>query len=256
MADSDGRFVWYELMTNDTSAAKKFYPAITGWGTQPFGTASSYEMWTSGGTPIGGMMNISEDQKKRGIPPHWLPYVGVSNVDETTAKAEKLGAKALVPPTDIPDVGRFSVIADPQGAVFGIVASDNPDATADFSPKVGEFSWHELTTDDHVAAFDFYRELFGWDKTSEFDMGAMGIYQMYGKNGQTYGGMFSKSAEMKMPPVWVCYVRVKDVNAAVDSVNKGGGKVINGPMEVPGGDWIAQCTDPQGAFFAVHQIKS
>ncbi|HEY8165589.1 MAG TPA: VOC family protein [Gemmatimonadaceae bacterium] len=255
MADTDGRFVWYELLTSDTSGAKKFYPAVTGWGTQPFGSDGSYEMWTNKGSPMGGMMNISEEQKKRGIPPHWLPYIGVSNVDDTTARAGKLGAKTLVPPTDIPDVGRFSVIADPQGAVFGIVSSNNP-MKADFSPEVGEFSWHELTTDDHVAAFDFYSKLFGWTKTSEFDMGAMGIYQMYGKNNETYGGMFNKTPEMKMPPVWVCYVRVNDVNAAADAIKKGGGQVINGPMEVPGGDWIAQATDPQGAFFAVHQKKA
>jgi uncharacterized protein len=256
MADSDGRFVWYDLMTTDKNAAKKFYPSITGWGTQPFGNDGAYEMWTTGGNPIGGVMNINEEQKKRGVPPHWLDYVSVSSVDDTTAKAQKLGAAALVPPTDIPDVGRFAVIKDPQGAVFGIYSSNNPQGSADFSPEVGQFSWHELMTDDSNAAFDFYRELFGWDKTGEFDMGAMGIYQMYGLNGQMYGGMFTKSPDMKMPPVWVSYVRVKDVNAAVDAIKKGGGQVINGPMEVPGGDWIAQATDPQGAFFAVHEKKS
>lgn len=253
MAASDGRFVWYELMTTDTSAAKKFYPAVTGWSTQAFD--KSYEMWTSGGTPLGGMMNLSGDQKKRGIPPHWLPYVGVSSVDATTAQAGKLGGKALVPPTDIPDVGRFSVIADPQGAVIGIYSSKNPAANGDFSPEVGEFSWHELMTTDYVAASDFYRQLFGWEKIDEFDMGPMGIYHMYGKNGQMYGGMFNKSPDMP-PPMWWCYVRVNDVNTAVDAVKKGGGQVMNGPMEVPGGDWIAQCADPQGANFAVHQKKA
>lgn len=256
MSASDGKFVWYELLTTDTAAAKKFYPAITGWGTQPFGGDTQYEMWTNGGTPIGGVMNLSDEHRKQRIPPHWYPYIGVSNVDDMASKAQKLGARTIVPPTDIPNTGRFAILADPQGAVFGVVSGDNPHATADFSPNVGEFSWHELLADDHAAEFDFYSKLFGWDKISEFDMGPMGIYQMYGRNGQTYGGMFTKSADMKMPSAWICYVRVNDVKSAADAVTKGGGKIVNGPMEVPGGDWIAQATDPQGAFFAVHEKKS
>jgi predicted enzyme related to lactoylglutathione lyase len=260
MADSYGAFVWYELLTPDKSVAKKFYPSITGWGTQPFGQAG-YEMWTSGGTPMGGMMNINEEQKKRGVPPHWCPYIGVAKVDATTAQSQKLGGTTVVPPTDIPEVGRFAILKDPQGAVYGIVSSEGtsnpPSENPNFDPQVGQVSWHELMTTDHPAALDYYTKLYGWEKQSEFDMGKeMGMYEMFGKNGQMYGGMFNKTAEMKFPPNWLCYVRVNDLNAAIEAVKKGGGQIMNGPMEVPGGDVIAQCSDPQGAFFALHEKKS
>jgi len=256
MADSEGRFVWYELTTTDAAAAKRFYPPITGWGTQPFGGGSSYEMWSINGAPLGGIAALNDEQKKRGIGPHWLPYISVSDVDAKAKQTEKLGGKVIYPPTDIPNAGRFAILADPQGVSIGIYAPTGGDGGAgDFSPKVGEFSWHELLTTDHNAAFDFYHQLVGWEKQQEFDMGPMGIYQMYGKNGQMYGGMFTRSPEMP-PPMWWCYVRINDVNDAVEAVKKGGGQLLNGPMEVPGGDWIAQFADPQGARFAVHQKKA
>ncbi len=121
-------------------------------------------------------------------------------------------------------------------------------------PKKGNFSWHELTTSDSVAAFDFYSKIFGWEKTSEFDMGApMGIYQMYGQGGEPYGGMMTRTPEMP-PPNWLCYIMVDDAKAAAERIKSGGGKVLVGPMQVPGesGDWVAIATDPQGAATAVH----
>ena len=122
-------------------------------------------------------------------------------------------------------------------------------------PQIGEFSWHELATHDQPAAFRFYEKLFGWEKTSAMDMGPGGVYQMYGRAGVPMGGMFNKPAEMPGPPSWLHYIRVDDVNRAVDVTNGRGGKIVNGPMEVPGGDWIAQGMDPQGGMFAVHAKK-
>ena len=81
------------------------------------------------------------------------------------------------------------------------------------------------------------------------------MYQMFSRNGVMLGGMFNASPQMPAPPGWLHYVLVDDVNRAVEAVTSGGGQVLNGPMEVPGGDWIAQCTDPQGAMFAVHARK-
>jgi predicted enzyme related to lactoylglutathione lyase len=177
----------------------------------------------------------------------------VRDADATAAEAKRLGATVLKEPADIPEVGRFAVLQDPQGAEFAIFTPLRGAEAPDQSPRPGEFSWHELTTTDHVAAFDFYRRLFGWEKRSEHDMGPMGIYQIYGQGGRDYGGMFDKTADMPMPPHWLCYVSVDDVRRAADAVTRGGGQVINGPMQVPGGSWVAQCLDAQGAMFAVHQ---
>ena len=258
MSDAEvrGRFLWYELMTTDLEKAKAFYTAVVGWGVQKADMPEmTYYMWNCGKESVGGLMDLPEEARKMGAPPNWLAYVGTPHVDRTVDQANRLGGKTVVPPTDIPKVGRFAVLSDPQGAVFAIFTPAEPPGPGG-PPAVGNFSWHELLTTDHVAAFDFYNALFGWEKADSMDMGPMGIYQMYGRQGHTLGGMFNKPKEMPAPPHWLLYVRVDDVNAAAGEVKKSGGKVINGPMEVPGGDLIVQCLDPSGAVFALHQRKS
>jgi predicted enzyme related to lactoylglutathione lyase len=248
-----GRFVWYDLMTSDPSSAIDFYSKITGWGTTQWPNPQMpYTMWTVGEAPIGGVVKIEDEMLKNGVPPHWLAYVGVPDVDATAARATELGGAVLHPPTDIPEVGRFAVITDPQGAMIAIYSSTNPEPNAG-DPQPGTFSWHELTSTDHAAGWSFYSELFGWEKAGDFDMGPpVGVYQLYGQGGKQYGGMWTKTPDMPMPPNWLYYVMVSDIDTAADQVKSLGGQVINGPMEVPGGDRIAQCIDPQGAMFALH----
>jgi predicted enzyme related to lactoylglutathione lyase len=246
-----GRFVWHDLMTKDPPAAIEFYKKVVGWGTQEWNGPTPYTMWTADNTPIGGVMAMPAAEN---APPHWLGYVSTPDVDATVAEATRRGASTHVPPTDIPTVGRFAVLMDPQGASFAVFTSTNQSAAGDDTPKQGDFSWHELATTDPVAAFDFYQALFGWEKTSAMDMGDMGVYQMFGLNGVPFGGVFKKSAEMPGPPSWAHYIKIADVQRAVDVVKNNGGQVLNGPMEVPGGDWIANCMDPQGGVFAVHAV--
>jgi predicted enzyme related to lactoylglutathione lyase len=239
-----GRFVWYDLMTTDPGGAADFYTKIAGWGTQRWeGSATPYTMWTNRETPLGGVMQMMPEMAGQ-MPPHWVGYVGVPDVDDTAAQAQSLGGKVLTPPMDIPEVGRFAVISDPQGAAIAI-----------FTPKEGA-PGHELTTTDHQSAYDFYQKLFGWEKTGDFDMGEAGTYQMYGQGATPLGGMWTKPADMPMPPNWLYYIRVPDVDTAAERVKELGGQVLNGPMEVPGGDRIAQCLDPQGAAFAVHSRRA
>jgi uncharacterized protein len=244
-----GRFVWHELLTADPDAAQKFYSKVMGWGTQVFPGPEPYTMWKAGDNMVGGMMPLPPDAV---APPHWLGYVSTANVDRTADAAQQKGATIMVPPTDIPDVGRFAVLTDPFGAEFAIYQAKEGSAGPGGSPKEGEFSWHELTTSDVTAAFDFYQSLFGWEKTSAMDMGELGVYQMFGVDGDTFGGMFKQPPDMPGPPSWQHYVKVDDVKRVVEVVKADGGQVINGPMEVPGGDWIANCIDPQGAVFALH----
>jgi predicted enzyme related to lactoylglutathione lyase len=158
-------------------------------------------------------------------------------------------------PTSVPDVGRFAVLDDPQGATFAIFQPLSPGAPPAGMPAVGEFSWHELPTTDHAAAFAFYATLFGWAPTEAMDMGAQGVYQMFGQGGTTYGGIFNRM-HAEVPPHWLHYVRVADLDRALDAVRQGGGHVLAEPMEVPGGDHIAQCVDPQGARFALHAAST
>jgi predicted enzyme related to lactoylglutathione lyase len=249
-----GQFVWYELISPDPDGAKKFYSPITGWGTQAFD--KDYTMWTTGGAPFAGLYRLSPEMRQQGIPPHWMPYVEANNVDETVRLASSLGGKAFVGPQDIPNVGRFALIQDPQGARFGVYKASGPSRSWDGTPTLGRMSWHELMTTDSQKAFEFYRKLFGWDKTSEMDMGGGNMYRMFGK-GQPFGGMFNRPPEMaNMPPFWLPYIFVKDTKKAVDAASKSGAFIQRPPMEVPGGGTIAIIGDPQGAAIAFHSATA
>lgn len=260
-----GHFVWYELMTTDPAAAQGFYSAVTGWGTAPFeGMEPPYTMWMRGEVPLGGVTELPAPARQEGAPlrdagapSHWLASISTGDVDAAAERTRALGGSVRMPPMDIPQVGRYAVLVDPQGAQFAVYKSSQQAPAGDREAEPGEFSWHELATTDHRAAFAFYSDLFGWVKTSEFDMGEAGIYQMYGRREDLpLGGMFDKPAEMPGPPAWVLYVRVPGLDRAVATVSERGGQVVNGPMEVPGGDRIAQCLDPQGALFALHEKAS
>lgn len=252
-----GRFVWYDLMSTDLDAAKNFYTKLIGWGTAPFeGGPMPYTMWTNGETPLGGMMPLPEQAQKAGAPPHWLSYIAVENVDKTVEQATGLGASILMAAQEIPMVGRFAGIADPQGAVIAVFTPAGDTPGHDGPPQPGEFSWHELATDDWQKARDFYQTVFGWEKKEEMDMGELGTYYMYGRPGEPIplGGMFNRPKEMPAN-AWLYYAMVDDVHAKVEEVKKLGGTLLNGPMEVPGGDFVAQFMDPQGAAFALHSTK-
>lgn len=246
-----GRFDWYDLMTTDVAGAKAFYTKVIGWKMAPF-EQGEYEMWSAGETPIGGVMLLPEEAKKMGTPPNWLAYIETDDVDATAKKAQQLGGRIYRAPTDIPTVGRFAILGDPQGASFALFKPLQP--MADPPRKPGFFSWHELHTTDNEAAWKFYAELLGWRHTSSMDMGpGMGTYRMFGLDSQNaMGGMSNMAKAQNTPPYWLYYVSVDNLDATVASIQKNGGKILNGPMDVPGGDKIAMCMDPQGAMFAVH----
>jgi len=244
-----GRFVWHELMTPDTPAAHSFYSKTLGWKTLPSDQVPDYSMFAAANDPLGGAVTLPAGA------PHWLSYIGTPDIDATVAQARELGAKIVKDVDDIPGIGKYAVLSDPQGAQFAVYSS-TADPGREKPPKRGEFSWHELMTTDAKAALDFYSALFGWEKRTPHDMGPMGFYYLFGRNGQELGGMFDKPAEVPGGPAWLAYVRVKDVNQTVKKVKSAGGTLTNGPMEVPGGDWIAQFVDPHGAAFAVHTIKA
>lgn len=246
MADF-GRFVWHELFTTDIRAASSFYATLAGWTYEP-GEGGAL-MIRSRGEEIGRIAEASG-----GIPPHWLGYVAVEDVDGKAKSAEGLGGKILVPPTDIPGVGRFAVLADPQGAAFAVFGSEQ-ELHQPMREEIGRFSWSELNTTDWESAWKFYEALFGWKPTSSMEMGEeMGTYFMFGVDEKnSMGGMSNTAKLMQAPPHWLPYFNVADVREAVKSVEAGGGKVLHGPAEIPGNDWIAQCADPQGCYFAIYQ---
>jgi predicted enzyme related to lactoylglutathione lyase len=252
---NNGKFVWYEHLTKDPKAAIAFYGDVIGWQTQPFGQGGDYTMWVGSQGPLGGVMDLPADAAKMGAPPHWMAHVQVANVDETVAAAKRLGGQVHKAPEDIPTVGRFAVIADPQGA-FLSVFQPTGDMTMHDRSKPGEFCRSELLTSDSAAAFAFYAKLFGWKLIEEMDMGEMGKYRILGLGDERMGGMMDAPKSMGAPPMWNYYTEVPDLDAAIARATKRGAQVLNGPMEVPGGARIAQLRDPQGAAFSLHQLPA
>jgi predicted enzyme related to lactoylglutathione lyase len=247
-----GLFVWYEHLTKDPGAAIAFYGEVVGWKTQPFPGGGGYVMWVGSQGPLGGVMELPEEAAKMGAPPHWMAHVQVDDVDATAALAKKRGGKVHKEPTDIPTVGRFAILADPQGAAISIF-KPNTEMTLHDASKAGEFCWNELMTSDSAAAFRFYSELFGWKIAQEMDMGPMGTYRIFGVGEKQLGGMMTTPKGAPMPPMWIYYASTTDLDAAIKRATSKGAKVMNGPMDVPGGGRIAQLMDPQGAAFALHQ---
>ena len=248
-----GRFTWHELHTSDPDRAVPFYAKVVGWSVAPFEGSPGYRMWMTGATPMGGLMRLTEDARRMGAPPHWLMYVGMPDVDAAVRQAQGLGARVLMPARTLPTVGRFAVLADPQGAAFAVYAPATPPGP-DAPAALGDFSWHELATSDWSAAWRFYQALFGWDKDEAMDMGPAGMYQIFARSGRQLGGIYNTAADMPAPPHWLSYVRVSSADQAAKTVTALGGKVVRGPMDVPGGDRIAMCVDPQGVAFAVHSV--
>lgn len=247
--------VWFELMTTDLEGATRFYSETIGWKPQPMkgaDPAMPYTMWMVGEAMAGGMMALPEEAAAMGAPPHWMAYTTVDEVDATAALTEKLGGKVLKPAFDIPNIGRIAILADPQGAAFAVFKPEGEMEAPDREAS-GRFSWAELNTSDYEAAWAFYSELFGWAERGKMEMEQGGTYFMFQDPSEaTVGGMSNMAKKMGVPAHWLHYVTVDDVEATVARIEKQGGKVLNGPMQIPGDDVIAQCQDAQGAAFAIY----
>lgn len=251
MATPTGTFVWHELMTTDADAAERFYRDVVGWKTQDSGMAGPrYTLLLAGDTQVGGLMTLSKESRDAGAKPGWIGYVGVGDVDAAAAHVARAGGSVHRKPDDIPGIGRFAAVSDPQGAAFVLFKGIGEAPAPAASEKPGHVGWAELHAGDWERAFSFYADLFGWKKSDAMDMGQMGTYQLFAADTQAIGGMMTKRPEMPAP-FWLYYFNVGDIDAAAGRVTAGGGKVLNGPHPVPGGGWVIQGLDPQGAMFAL-----
>jgi hypothetical protein len=245
------QFFWYDVMTTDPKAAEAFYRTVVGWGVQDSGSPD-YTLFTVSGQGVAGLMPIPEDARKAGVPPAWMGYIHVEDVDAAAERITREGGKLHRGPFDVPGVIRLAVVSDPQGAGF-IIAKPTTPAQAAPPPAVGTpgtVGWHELYAADWKSAFAFYEKLFGWTKAEAHDMGPMGTYQLFAAGDAAIGGMMTKPPQVPSP-YWGYYINVSAIDAAAARIGVGGGKILNGPMQVPGGQWIVQAQDPQGALFAL-----
>ncbi len=252
MSSHNGQFVWYELATSDATGARAFYQAVIGWNAQDGGTPDwPYTLLSAGQTQVGGLMPLPQEACDRGARPSWRGYVAVHDVDYFAERVAHAGGTIHKAAADIENVGRFAIVADPQGAAFVLFKGQPDQAPPTPAPGTpGHFGWHELHARDHASAFTFYNHLFGWTAGEGVDMGPLGIYQLFANGAEPIGGMMNKADEVPAP-FWLYYINVDDIEAGASRVKEHGGQVINGPHPVPGGSWIAQCQDPQGALFAL-----
>jgi uncharacterized protein len=251
MTTTRGLFVWHDLLTSDLEAAKRFYGEVAGWKATKW-PEGDYQLFNLGSEQVAGLMPLPEASRKAGVSAFWMGHVATDDVDATAKKANALGGVVHTPPQDIPTVGRFAVLMDPQGAMFAVFKPIGAQAPPSRQGP-GRFSWAELNTTDGQQSWKFYSELFGWKKTSSMDMGeGLGEYFKFGQDPQTsIGGMSNAATMMNTPPHWLHYVNVPNADEMAQRIPKLGGKVLNGPMDIPGGDRIAQCIDSQGALFAI-----
>jgi len=246
------RFTWYELMTKDAGAAGAFYRQVVGWTTAPSAPGSPYTVFSADGVAVGGMAELTDSDRASGIKPQWIGYMPVDNVDDSVAQLVKAGGALHGAIEDVPGVLRRALVNDPQGALFALFtpvpgsARPMPQAAS-----VGSVGWHELMAVEGPTAFDFYLSLFGWTRSGVFDMGPMGDYQLFGAGGEgDFGGIMTKPAVIPSP-YWTFYFNVDGAKAGAARVRDAGGIVINGPHQVPSGDWVVQARDPQEAIFAL-----
>lgn len=237
-----GTFSWVDLATSDAEAAKRFYAELFGWefDEQPVPGGGTYAMVTKDGREVAGLS--ASDQ-----PPHWNSYVTVASADDAAARAQELGATIVAPPFDVMDAGRMAVVQDPTGAIVSVWEPRASHGAALVNAP-GALTWNDLTTPDPDAAARFYGDWLGW--TTEEIPGGDG-YRVIRNGERTNGGMLPLRPEMGgVPPNWMPYFGVEDLEQATARVRELGGAVHFGPMQVPQGAFTV-VGDPQGAVFAL-----
>ena len=253
-----GAFIWYELLTTDIAGAKRFYDSVVGWNVADKSEfPNDYRMiGRSDGKFAGGAMQLTEEMKQHGGRPTWLGYILVPDVDASVASIQQQGGQIHMPAFDIPGVGRVAMVTDPQGAPFYIMKplppEGDPNAKSDVfsATEPQRVRWNELSTTDQDGAIDFYRRQFGWNQEGAMPMGEMGDYRFIQANGVNIGAIMRKPPQLPVS-VWSYYIGVDDIDRAIQAVKDGGGQILNGPNEIPGGEFALNAMDPQGAAFGL-----
>lgn len=249
-----GDFVWHELRTTDAKGAKDFYSHVVGWQAKSSGDPGGvpYTLFSVNGLDTAGLMQITPEMAAGGMRPAWVGFIGVDDVDVYAKRVEQAGGKLHCPAQDIPTVGRFASVEDPQGAAFLLFKG-----SLDYAPprppagSPGTVGWDELSANDGESAWSFYSELFGWNVETSMDMGPMGLYRIFNNGGAPVGAIMTRDKTKSPVPFWLYYLNVESIDAAAARVKEKNGQVLMGPHEVPGNLWIILGLDPQGAMFSL-----
>lgn len=252
MANRQGIPIWYELITPDADAAQRFYGQVLGWQFEPMAAAPDmdYRIASTSGTGVAGLMQQPEGHE---MPLQWLVYFGVDDVDRSVRDAGAAGASVHMPPTDIPDVGRLAFLSDPQGALFYLMRGESQEESHAFrcGQKVpqGHAVWNELTASDPDAAMSFYGALLGLHKEGGVPMGDLGEYSFIHSGPDCIGAVMGEAPNAKSG--WQIYFSVDDIDASAGRLAEAGGRVVQGPDEIPGDCFALVAEDDRGARFGL-----
>ena len=248
MSNGEGTPVWFELTTPDQDASQSFYEHVAGWtvAASPMAEHGGYRVASApDGAQVAGLMTPPPGVSMHG----WALYFGTADVDAAAARVKELGGTIYFGPMDIPQVGRFATVADPQGIVFNLMTGSSPEGSQAFATAPGGLGhgvWVELATPDPDKAFAFYGKMFGWEKAGAMPMGEAGDYAFIGKGESFRPGAVMSSATTGAPARWNWYVHVADIDAAITAAKAHGGALLQGPDPIPGGDYSANVSDAHG----------
>ena len=255
----EGDFIWYELMTTDHAGAKSFYDSVVGWdvGAESVAPDMAYRMISiAGGGMAGGVLTLNEEMIAGGARPLWIGYLHTHDVDGKVAAIKADGGSVMMEPWDQPGVGRLAMVTDPSGAPFYLMNPIPPEGQQEGASTVFSVDqpqhvrWNELWSGNPAAAVDFYKKHFGWTQEGSMPMGEMGDYQFVQSAGVNIGAIMPKMPDVPQS-MWNFYIGIDDIDRAAEAVKANGGHVFNGPMEIPGGEYALNGSDPQGALFGL-----
>jgi hypothetical protein len=253
-----GTFCWIELATSDSEGARAFYAELLGWGVEDvdMGALGTYTLLQLDSNDIAGLYALSDEQKQRATPPHWLSYVRVEDADASVERVSELGGDVMVGPFDVPNVGRMAIVRDPTQAMFALFQTGDHQGAAPMDNRPGMFCWNELATVDPDRAKEFYTELFGWS-AEDSEMGPSVTYTTFTNGGRLAGGMMKISEEMgDVPPNWTVYFAVDDCDTATETAKSAGATVVTPPADIPDIGRFSLIVDPQGASCALIDLNN
>jgi predicted enzyme related to lactoylglutathione lyase len=245
--NENSTFCWIELGTSDAAGARAFYTGLFGWSVNefPMGEMGTYNIFQKDGKDAAAMYQMGAQQA--GMPPSWLSYIEVASADEATEQAKGLGGNVVHGPFDVYDLGRMTLLADPQGAMFAMWETKSRGGLG-IGNQPNTLCWNELQARDLEAAKKFYAPLFGWrlkesPEYTELHLGEKAI-----------GGMMTSQAPPEVPSYWLPYFAVEDCDASAARAESLGGRLLMPPMDIPNVGRFTVVSDPQGAMFAIIKL--
>jgi predicted enzyme related to lactoylglutathione lyase len=238
-----GKVIWADLVTPDLQQAENFYAGLFGWTFTPAAGDTKFAVASLEGRPVAGLLQRAPGSEKR--QPAWLTFLAVRDVAAAQRSVKANGGKVLEAPRDFPQRGRQAVFADPDGAVFAVLASSSGDPP-DFMPEPGDWIWSSVLVKNADRETGFYRALFGYEV---FDQPAddMSRHVILASDDYARAGIHTLPDNQHRHPHWLNFVRVADVGAAVGKAVQLGGRILVDPRPDRQGGQLAVVADPSGA---------